>query len=141
MPSFPSIRRLALILALLPQLLILGFGQGMVLCVTEDGHFQVEVPSDDCCEGTSNLGEDQVVAKASSDSDCGACDDFLIVFDSALNQGNLLSNVLLEGSSRLLVEPFVLPEWNASSTSPWNADAKSLAPLHLGQLRSVLLLC
>ena len=141
MPNIPSIRRLAVILALLPQLLMLGLGQGMVLCITEDGHFQIEVPSDDCCEGISDLEDGLAEPEAHAGPDCGPCSDFLIVFDPALSKGNAFSNVSLEASSHLLVEPFVLPEWNNSSASNWNADAKSLAPLHLSQLRSVLLLC
>lgn len=58
----PGIRRLALALALVPQLLVTALGQSLVVCVEPGGHVQLEVLASECCEAATPSPEARVGA-------------------------------------------------------------------------------
>jgi hypothetical protein len=86
------------VLALLPQLLVLGLGRSVVLCIGDGGHAQIEVAASLCCAGAGSLAPARVGAEHSKvagqddgASDCDACTDLLIVVStpcSRVEDGN-----------------------------------------------------
>ncbi len=50
--------RLIVLLVLLPQMLVLGMGRGLVICVAPDGHVQIELAASECCSATPEVAPD-----------------------------------------------------------------------------------
>ena len=81
------------VLALLPQLLVLGLGRSVVLCIGDGGHAQIEVAASLCCAGAGSLAPARVGAEHSKvagqddgASDCDACTDLLIVVSTRFSR-------------------------------------------------------
>ncbi|GEM_PF-3881155 len=79
------ILRLALLLALLPQGLLLGMGRGVVVCVAPGGHLRVELSGSLCClEEDSHASEPDGALTQKRDGPgllCGLCTDFDLEVD------------------------------------------------------------
>jgi hypothetical protein len=72
-------RRTLVLLALLPQFLVLGLGRGIVLCVGDGGHARIEVAASACCTispAQAQHGDDEHCDDA---GDCEACTDMTVV--------------------------------------------------------------
>jgi len=84
MKTLPTLRRFALAVALVPQLLFLGLGRGVVVCVAPGGHLEVELAAADGC-ADSRPAAPAVVEASCVDSHeglpCGPCSDFGFVVD------------------------------------------------------------
>jgi hypothetical protein len=87
MTAFSNLRRLALLLAILPQLFVLGMGRGVVACIGSDGHVQLEVAGAECCVEAAALHE-EAVASAPDATGCGACVDVPLVPDPRAARGS-----------------------------------------------------
>ena len=97
-------RRILALIALLPQLIVLGMGRSVVLCVGDGGHARIEVASSVCCAVTPTAAQaapakaahEQGVLPADDEqeggaSDCDSCTDLLIVVStpcSRVEDGN-----------------------------------------------------
>lgn len=75
--------RLALLLALLPQLLVLGLGVDLVLCFAPGGHVEFEVAASGCCGAALvEHGGVEEAAGEPHDDPCGPCRDLPVLVDS-----------------------------------------------------------
>ncbi|RKY19074.1 MAG: hypothetical protein DRQ55_11580 [Planctomycetota bacterium] len=145
-------RRVALLLALLPQLVVLGLGHGVVICMTADGHMEVEVASSGCC------AESPVVAMAAgtagligpagsaqqSDADCGSCSDFGIVLDPRPCRGSGVGTSLLSSDlANAPPSPSVALDdaVDSAACAVAHGSRGGVTPLHLEHLRSIQLSC
>ncbi len=76
--------RALVVLLLLPQLLLLGLGGRLVLCVAPDGHLVVEAAGSACCDASAHddarPAPTLAPAGAHGGADCGACTDIEIAF-------------------------------------------------------------
>lgn len=139
------VRRLLVLLALLPQLLMLGLGQGVVVCVAPSGHLQVELSASACCDsppaglteaGTSFASDRTLVA-----TDCGSCSDFVMVVDLLGSPDHRKVEFAAPPSAaHIVVEVVAEPEPSLSSQGP-GTSRRGVEPLYLGHLRSVVLRC
>jgi hypothetical protein len=138
MTTLHHLRRAVLVLALLPQLLVLGLGSGVVLCIAPGGHVQVEVATTDCCGGPgSSSGGGGEQAAPRGDDGCGACADLQLVLDPRTPRGAGSSDV---SGAALPVEP--TPDRRAVRAPGFAPRAdRGREPPHLIRLRSVLLRC
>lgn len=141
---FASLRRLTLLLTLLPQLLLLGLGRGVVVCVAPGGHMQVEVLASACCGGAdSSTNTGAGLALTQDEPDCGSCSDLWIVVDSRVSRSSGARDVELPSDTALALapEPLRFP----GSADPLRALGSHLdrgqEPPHLIHLRSVVLRC
>jgi hypothetical protein len=139
MIALRHLRRLALVLALLPQLFVLVLGSGVVLCIAPGGHVQVEVVATECCgESGSTTAGGVERAVSQSDDGCGACSDLQLVLDPRVPR--VAGTGAVAGAAALSAEP-----------APWRSAACAMRvapradrgrePPHLIRLRSVLLRC
>jgi hypothetical protein len=79
--------RYALLIALLPQLLVLGLGRGVVLCIAPGGHLRVEAAASECClDGGSGSAAVGLATLPADGADCGSCDDVRIAFDARVTR-------------------------------------------------------
>jgi hypothetical protein len=143
MTSLTPLRRLAILLALLPQLLVLGLGSGVVVCVTPDGHLQLEVSGSDCCEELAAPSGDKGSARSQGRSDCGPCTDFAIVLDqrrSKDDDGKALRFPSTPLRAMSLQAPLLAGPKGPGRAFGLPATGVA-APPHLIHLRSVLLRC
>ena len=75
-------------LLVLPQLLFLGLGGRLVLCLAPDGHVQLESSASFCCDvaeseqPSQGMGSERVTdpTEEGQASDCGPCTDLEIIF-------------------------------------------------------------
>ena len=134
-----------LLLALIvPQLLLLGMGRSLVVCVSSAGHMQVEPADSSCCDplpqtvlGEATDGQD---SETNGSEDCGSCSDLAIIVD--LNVSKRLGNFQV-GSGPILP----LDSWQAAFLfeprpefgKPFRAFDR--ASTHLTRLRCVVLRC
>jgi hypothetical protein len=81
-----SSRRLLILLALLPQLLVLGLGGGVVICLDPGGGAHIQIAVQSCCEGTSapSSGATEGVSGFEGEDDCRSCRDVTILEDSGM---------------------------------------------------------
>ena len=92
-------RRILALIALLPQLIVLGMGRSVVLCVGDGGHARIEVASSVCCAVTPTAAQaapakaahEQGVLPADDEqeggaSDCDSCTDLLIVVSTRFSR-------------------------------------------------------
>ena len=144
MTSVHRLRRLALLLALLPQLLVLGLGGGVVVCVAPDGHVQLEIAASECCgdAGASTAPGDRDVASSQDEPDCGSCSDLQIALDTGVARSSGAQEIELPAHTAA-----ILPEPLAFQAAPDGKGAlgrvldRGHEPPHLIHLRSVVLRC
>lgn len=145
MTSCSNPRRYVLLLALLPQLFVLGLGGGVVFCVAPGGHLQLEAEASDCCAApspaTAGLGGGLTLSP--DESDCGPCIDFSVALDPRQSKSSDADDFRLTAA-----EPLALPgciEIFALATDPLRALRRPLGrdrgQHQLSQLRSVVLTC
>ena len=137
----PSPRRLFILLALLPQLLVLGLGRGVVLCVAPDGHVQIEVAASTCCADALAASPEDTVGSEQEADECGSCTDLQIVVDTRVSRAPDGTDVDSGPSAALPVEtsdPFGRGQSKLAAHRWVQSD---LEPHHLIHLRSVLLRC
>jgi len=140
MSSLSRIQRLALLVAFLPQLLLLGIGSGTVVCVDQSGNLHVEVGANACCAEfapeTAGAHDD-----TEEDSDCGSCADYEVVLEPLSSPGRSASQLELPPIAPLAL-PIEFPAIQIASASDVGLRRsldRGFAPPHLIQLRSVLL--
>jgi len=144
MTPLPNLRRFALLLALLPQLLVLGFGRGVVVCIAPGGHVQLEIAASTCCgdDGASTAPGDRDLASSQDEPDCGSCSDLQIALDPRVARGSGTQQIELPAHAAAIPPGPV--------GIPGAADATGLLdrildrghePPHLIHLRSVQLRC
>lgn len=139
------LRHLGLLLALLPQLLLLGLGRGVVLCIASDGHVQVELVSSACClQDASAAGNEEPAS--GEDSDCGSCRDLLIAMEAVVSRNSVGSSIELPSNAIPLASPLASlespPRADSSGTLPLaGSPRRALEPPHLSRLRSLQLRC
>ena len=79
------LQRILLLALILPQLLLLGLGRSLVVCVSSEGHMQVELAASSCCDSLPQtvLGEttDGQDGETNGSDDCGSCSDHAILVD------------------------------------------------------------
>ena len=142
MIAVPCLRRLALLLALLPQILVLALGQGIVVCVAPGGHVQVEIAASACCAevGSAVRGGDPGILQ--DEPDCGSCSDLRIALDPRVARSSDARTLELPSAPAALpVEPPAFPK-AAERTRPREHHVdRGHEPPHLIHLRSVLLRC
>ncbi len=121
---------LAILLALLPQLLLTGLGRDVFLCVGPAGHVQVELVAGGCCaDGAQPAGED--------DSGCSSCSDIRLWQDSFLpNKISIPVFVAILVTERLPLSGLT----EGSDSSPMISFARPCLPL-AGRLSCVQMLC
>jgi hypothetical protein len=142
MTTLPRIRRLALLLVLLPQLLVLGLGRGVVICIASDGHVRVEAAASVCCEdGGSALGG-AGLAGSPDEPDCGPCADFRLALDARAARGSSVAGwELPQSAAALPVEP-PTPSAAADLARPHGLrQDRGRVPPHLVHLHCVVLRC
>ena len=144
MTPLPNLRRLALLLALLPQLLVLGLGRGVVLCIAPSGHVQLEIAASTCCgdDGASTAPGDRDLASSEDEPDCGSCSDLQIALDPRASRGSGTQEIELPAHAAATPpEPDAIPV-AANVTGPLDRILdRGHEPPHLIHLRSVLLRC
>jgi hypothetical protein len=133
-----SFRRLLLLLVLVPQVLALGLGRGSVLCVSGDGHVQIEALSSACCTDGASRTSDAAGRLGRSASDCEACTDLRVTLDS---QPQRVGERLAEPSATAIDAPDPAPRRAASRARFAARSERALVPPHLIRLRGVLLRC
>ena len=142
MSLLPNLRRLALVLALLPQLLMLGAGPAVVVCVAPGGHMQVEAAASACCRGPASAGDGDL-STSQGGPDCGACSDIAIALDPrvflAAGPGGL--DLPSDTATALPVMLTAVPITAEFCYSPGRSARRGHLPPHLVHLRSVLLRC
>ena len=140
------IHRVVLLLAFLPQLVVMGMGQSVVVCVGDDGHMQLEVIVGGCCTDAAEapVGSAPALSTSESDSDCFACSDIGVVLDPRPARGASVESI---GLTLFVVQLFPLRvEPVDGSTAPGVAVASEVEgagvrPQHLVHRRSVQLIC
>jgi len=135
-------RRLVLFLALLPQLLALGLGRGVVVCVAPGGHLRLEVAGSACCADPAPAAHAGTVA-SQDESDCGACTDLGIALDPRLSRRSSAGGSELAGdaTAALPVETRTLAEAAHAARHLEPPPDRGFAPPHLLHLRSVVRRC
>jgi len=144
MTRLPNLRRLALLLALLPQLLVLGLGRGVVVCIAPDGHVQVEIAASTCCgdDGASTALGDRNLASSQDEPDCGSCSDLQIALDPRVARGSGTQEIELPAhTAAILPEPFAFLAAPDATDSLGRILDRGHEPPHLIHLRSVVLRC
>jgi hypothetical protein len=139
--TLPQIRRLLLLLVLLPQLLVLGLGRGVVICIEPGGHVRVEAAASTCC-ADDGVGRAQS-AGALEETDCGSCSDVRIALDVRASRGPGHDRSL-GGSERLQgALPVALPACTTSYVGRALARRaeRGHVPPHPVRMRGVVLRC
>jgi len=138
-----SLSRLIVLLALMPQLFVLGLGQGLVVCIAPGGHVQVELATSACC-AEAGAGESDVregAASVGGASECSPCTDLRIAVDTRISRAP-------DGAGQGPGIAAALPLELAWPHGPARRELASvrafqgaLEPPHLGALRCVILRC
>lgn len=145
MATIPRIRRLVLLLALLPQLLVLGLGQDFVVCIAPGGHLQLEAAGSVCCADptSASTASDEGIAVSQNEPDCGSCSDYRIVLDPRLSRSSGAGRFELPSDATALL-PVEIPTLPVAA-DPTRCFGRPLdrghEPPHLIHLRSVVLRC
>jgi len=135
------LRRLLLLAALLPQLLVLGLGRGVVLCVEPDGHVQIELATAEiCCAGAPALNAANGIDRESEGDDCNACTDLRLVVDTRGSRSSDGLDAAAHAATLAAADPWK-PAVRASRTLVRAGAPPDRAPRHLLCLRSVLQRC
>ena len=143
-----DLRRLTLFLALLPQLIGLGMGGGIVLCVAPAGKVEVEFASNTCCDGAGARSDESssrrpaALSPSEDGHGCESCSDLEIALDPRASRGSggtelrfqHLAAPPLPTSPPACAEPL-----RAGSPGGWFPGAGR--PPHLMRLRGVTLRC
>lgn len=143
----PPLRRLFLLLALLPQIFLLGLGSGIVVCVAPGGHARLEIALSECRAVSSSVMrglEPEVSENGSSENepDSGSCSDLSVVLGFRASRS--LDALISEFSSALTAHLVELPEF--SRATDWSLSlighrVRDHGPPHLIHLRSIVLRC
>jgi len=144
MTPVQSLRRLALLLALLPQLIVLGLGRGVVVCIAPSGHVQVEIAASPCCgdAGSAGAGGDRDLATSQDEPDCGSCSDLQIALDTRVARSSSAGQVELPANAAIPpLEPFAFPAAVDASRPRGRIQDRGHEPPHLIHLRSIVLRC
>ena len=127
---------MAALMALLPQLLLLGLGRGVVLCSATDGHVQMEILASGCCDDALFASHDAHGPVADTGAArCGACTDFRVVPDDRMPRVETEAPALV---AIPLPAPAVVA---ARGRAPVSASYHRRIASHLLSLRSVSLRC
>jgi hypothetical protein len=146
MSATSPLRRLAVLLLVLPPLLSWSLARGVVLCIAADGHLAVEAIASACCDDPGGTGAGPGVGLGvgltltSSDADCGPCADYGL---EAAPEGAAVERVSVpeppvlaagtrDGQRGAPVQAGVLPALGGD---------RGLASPHLVLQRTVLLRC
>jgi len=144
MTPLPNLRRLALLLALLPQLLVLGLGRGVVVCIAPGGHVQVEIAASTCCADAapSATAGNRDLASSQDEPDCGSCSDLQIAMDPRVARGSSTQEIELPAPAAAIPpEPTAVPAAADATGTLRRIPDRGHEPPHLIHLRSVLLRC
>lgn len=141
----PSLPRIVLILILLPQLLVLGLGRGVVICIAPSGHVQVEIAASACCSVPSSTAaaHDGDLAVPETDPDCGSCSDYWIVFHPSQSRTSTVGSFEAP-SDATAAGTNAIPKPKPAVGRGHALDPpreRGHVPQHLIHLRSVLLRC
>lgn len=139
-----NLRRLALLLVLLPQLLVLGLGRGIVVCIAPGGHVQVEIAASSCCSNASPSGAvgSGDLASPQDEPDCGSCSDLQIALDTRVARSSgTQGNELPSNAAAPPLEPIADPIAPDAAPSLVRTLDRGHEPPHLIHLRSVVLRC
>jgi len=140
------IHRVVLLLAFLPQLVVMGMGQSVVVCVGDDGHMQLEVIVGGCCADTGEapMGSAPALSTSENDSDCVACSDIGVVLDPRPARGASVESLGL-GHFVVQLSPFAVEPVDGSATPEATVASEAAVggaqPQHLHHRRSVQLIC
>ena len=142
MTSFRTLRHAALLLALVPQLLVLGLGRGVVVCIAPGGHLQIEIAESACCAGRSS-DHAGVVTVSQDRPECGSCSDVRLVLDRSecRNSGTRRFELPADATAALPVEVGTLPPAAGPTHSPPHPLDRGHGSPHLIHIRSVVLRC
>lgn len=66
------------LLALLPILVVLGSGRGLVWCTSPSGHAQVEIAAGTCCPTPAEAAPADRTGTTDAPDDCNSCSDVAI---------------------------------------------------------------
>ena len=144
MTRLPNLRRLALLLALLPQLLVLGLGRGVVVCIAPGGHVKVEIAASTCCgdDGATMAPGDRDPAASQDEPDCGSCSDLKIALDPRVTRSSGTQEIELPAHTAAIPpEPLTFQAAPDSTGSLGRILDRGQEPPHLIHLRSVVLRC
>jgi len=143
MTALSMLRRLVLLAALLPQLFLLGLGRGVVVCMEDNGHVQVEVSTSMCCSEQSETSpaSEGELPRASHEPDCGSCSDFPILLDQrrAKNLSVGGPGFSQHAPALLAVEGCAFHGAARPALSFGRPADRGRVPSHLNHLRSVVL--
>lgn len=139
-----GLRRLALLLVVLPQLLVLGLGRGLVVCIAPGGHVRVEVAAGPCCGDREALtalrGGDR--AEPHDEPDCGPCSDLRVApAPRASRSTDARAGELPSFVPDALVEPPGSLLAAGTTRRAARDPGRGLEPPHLIQVRSIVLRC
>jgi len=139
MKSRSVLRRAALLLLLLPQLLVLGLGRGLVVCFEPNGGVTVELAGAACCgEPGAPTTSEAARLTAAPEQGCGSCADVRLTVDRRGPREQEL------GGESLLARPAgPLGDTCPEPRPALRLDCPRGAPPspHLAHLRSVVLRC
>ena len=144
MASAPHLRRIALLLALLPQFLLLGLGRGVVICVAPGGDVRVEITASERCFDPAALGTASAADGVLSEEEptCGPCSDLALVLgDPVIRNSGAHDVELPSGLERLSVAPAFSAPMAGAADVPGLAFERGPRARHLVCMRSVLLRC
>lgn len=130
-------------LALLPQLLVLGLGHGVVVCVAPGGHVEFEAVGSGCCSANQDApANSEDGGFQESDPDCGPCSDLAIVLNSKrLSDRNLVDlNQCFDPVATPIAIHVVLGVQDPAHLFVRPTE-RHCEPPHLINLRSILLRC
>ena len=147
-PIMSSPRRLLVFLALLPQILVLGPGGGVVVCFAPGGHVQIELAASACCADTPAGSHETETEAGSAEecntggaSDCGSCTDFGIVVESRASRTCAGTDVDSGMVAALPREASALRVRGRLVLLGRRGSQSDLEPQHLIGLRSIRLRC
>ena len=145
MTMVPSLQRLALVLAIIPQLIVMGLGQGVVVCIAPGGHMQVEVLANECCAGATPApaARDRADSVSHEEPDCGSCSDYQILMDLRVSRSSRTGSFEHSPNvtAALPVEFARVPVAERANRSRERHLERGRVPRHLESLRSVMLRC
>ena len=137
------IHRVIFFLALLPQLLVLGLGHGVVVCVGPGGHVEIETVGGICCSDSEAApSSSEVDGFQHSDSDCGPCTDIALLSNSKHPSDRDADDLdqSLESVGRPVATHVILGAQDPAHFFVRPVE-RHCEPPHLDNLRSVLLRC
>jgi hypothetical protein len=117
-------------------------GAAQVLCIGEDGHVEIEMPKEACCDGDVNAQDANLPAlmtaeEACHENDCGACIDIPIVASSQI----AVKTVSLDRThDSIATTAAIVSLPNSGSIAPAPSDVARSTPTHAASIALPLII-